>query len=76
MAQGSLLFHGTLTEFRAQIIQKARVQKTNKATAPNYIYQEDNDSSLTDQSLLRKNQAEETHSLEQYLLELSEIKVA
>ena len=76
MAQGSLLFHGTLKEFQAQIIQKARVQKTNKATAPNYIYQEDNDSSLTDQSLLRKNQAEETHSLEQYLLELSEIKVA
>ena len=57
------------------IIMKALAKKTN-TTIPNYIYEEDYDSSLTDQSLLRKNQAEETHSLEQYLLELSEIKVA
>jgi ABC-2 type transport system ATP-binding protein len=75
MAQGSLLFHGTLNEFQAQIIKKALAKKAN-ATIPNYVYEEDFDASLTDQSLLRKNQAEETHSLEQYLLELSEIKVA
>lgn len=75
MAQGSLLFHGTLNEFQAQIIKKALAKNAN-ATIPNYVYEEDFDASLKDQSLLRKNQAEETHSLEQYLLELSEIKVA
>jgi len=75
MAQGSLLFHGTMKEFQAQIIKKANARKI-KATTPNYIYEEDSNSSQSEQSLLRKNQAEETHSLEQYLLELSEIKAA
>lgn len=75
MAQGSLLFHGTLKEFQARIIKKASARKIN-ATTPNYIYEEDLNSSQSDQSLLRKNQAEETYSLEQYLLELSEIKAA
>lgn len=75
MAQGSLLFHGTLKEFQAQIIKKASINRT-KATSPNYIYEGYWDSSQLDQSVLRKNQAEETHSLEQYLIELSEIKAA
>jgi len=75
MAQGSLLFHGTLKEFQAQIIKKASINRTN-ASSPNYIYEGDWDSSQLDQSVLRKNQAEETHSLEQYLIELSEIKAA
>ncbi len=75
MAQGSLLFHGTLNEFQAQIIKKASIKKNNPAH-PNYIYEEDGKALQSDQSLLRKSQAEETHSLEQYLLELSEIKAA
>ena len=75
MAQGSLLFHGTMKVFQAHIIKKAIIKKNNP-TSPNYIYEEDDEALQSDQSLLRKNQAEETHSLEQYLLELSEIKAA
>jgi ABC-2 type transport system ATP-binding protein len=75
MAQGSLLFHGTMKEFQAQIIKKAIIKKNNP-TSPNYIYEEGGEALQSELSLLRKNQAEETHSLEQYLLELSEIKAA
>lgn len=75
MAQGSLLFHGTLKEFKAHIFSKSR-PKVPSTQTPNYIYEEDLEDSFREQSLLRKKQAEETYSLEKYLLELSEIKAA
>jgi ABC-2 type transport system ATP-binding protein len=75
MAQGSMLFHGTLKEFQSHIFSKARGKAPNIRT-PNYIYEEALEESHSEQSMLRKKQAEETYSLEQYLLELSEIKAA
>ncbi len=73
MSQGNLLFLGSIQEFQTRILKK---KSKVSLPIPNYRFSDDCDSLLHQANMQRSSLAEDTHSLEQYLIKLSEIKAA